>query len=794
MTPDMPDEQKTKLRLEIAHVLFIDIVGYSKLRTTEQSAHIEKLRKIVRGTDQFRSAEAEGKLLRLPTGDGGALVFRNLEAPVFCAVEIANALRDHPELRVRMGIHSGPVNEVTDLNEQANIAGAGINIAQRVMDCGDAGHILVSNHVAEDLEQYDQWQPYLHDLGECEIKHGERLHLVNFYNHEIGNSAIPNKLSKSDKAAAAAATEAGRSRYSRIALGIGALIVVGAAALFFASRTAFRTASGRVQPVPASAAAVSEKSIAVLPFQNLSDDKSNAYFSEGIQDEILTRLSKVAALKVISRTSTMKYKSEPENLREVGKQLGVAHILEGSVQKIANAVKVNVQLIRAATDEHLWAESYNRKLDDVFGVEGEVASAIADQLNAKLSGAEQKAVAEKPTQNAEAYDVYLRAVAIDNAITLDTTKRVADLYAEAVRLDPQFALAWARLAVARSQLYFNGIDVDKNSGAAVKEAVDRVMALQPELGEAWLAQGVYRYRVLRDFQGALQSYEEALRRLPNSAFVLAQIAHLERRLGQIDVAQKHYQAAAELDPRNIGILSTVADNLASVRRFDEAQTVLDRVLEISPGNESVLAAKAGMFQGEGRLKEAAEVLAKVPANSQDDAVNILRAIQLYDERQFDAAVVYIQHNMPPSVANDPRTLTLLGLCQKLAGKTNEAHDTFARAVTAMKPTPDAVVPVDARQLPCFLAWTYAGLGEKDKALEQARQAVADYGNDALVKPFAEGNLAAIQAQFGDIDSAIAALPHLLEVPNGETPGDLRVSPTWDPLRNDPRFQKLCSDK
>ena len=250
----MPDEQKSKLRLEIAHVLFIDIVGYSKLRTTEQSAQIEKLRKIVRGTDQFRTAEAEGKLLRLPTGDGGALVFRNLEAPVLCAVEIANSLRDHPELRVRMGIHSGPVNEVTDLNEQANIAGAGINIAQRVMDCGDAGHILVSKHVAEDLEQYDQWQPYLHDLGECEIKHGERLNLVNFYNHEIGNSAMPNKFSKSEKAAASAAKEAGRSRYSRIAFGIGALTIVVAAALFFASRTAFRTAAGRVEPAPAAAA------------------------------------------------------------------------------------------------------------------------------------------------------------------------------------------------------------------------------------------------------------------------------------------------------------------------------------------------------------------------------------------------------------------------------------------------------------------------------------------------------------------------------------------------------------
>jgi TolB-like protein/Tfp pilus assembly protein PilF/class 3 adenylate cyclase len=790
----MADEQKSKVRLEIAHVLFIDIVGYSKLRTTEQSTQIQKLREIVRGTDQFRTAEAEGKLLRLPTGDGGALVFRNLEAPVHCAVEIANALRDQPELRVRMGIHSGPVNEVTDLNEQANIAGAGINIAQRVMDCGDAGHILVSKHVAEDLEQYDQWQPYLHDLGECEIKHGERLHVVNFYNDEIGNSAMPNKFSKSDEAAAAAATQPGRSHYSTIALGIGALIVVGAATLFFASRTAFRTASGRVQPVSAPAAAISEKSIAVLPFENLSDDKSNAYFSEGIQDEILTRLSKVAALKVISRTSTMKYKSEPENLREVGKQLGVAHILEGSVQKVANAVKVNVQLIRAATDEHLWAESYNRKLDDVFGVEGEVASAIASQLKAKLTGAEEKAVAEKPTENAEAYDVYLRAVAIDNAGNLDTTKRVADLYAEAVRLDPQFALAWARLAVARSYLYFNGIDLDKNSGAAVKDAADRAISLQPELGEAWLAQGVYRYRVLRDFQGALQSYEEALRRLPNSALVLDQIAHLERRLGQADVAQKHYQAAAQLDPRNIDILLTLADSLQSVRRYDEARRIVDRVLEMSPGNEAALAAKAFSFQAQGRLNEAAEILAKAPANSEDESLTFARVTQLCDERRFEEAIARIQQHSPAAFANDPRTLTLLGYCQKFAGHEDEARATLTRAVAAMKPTPDAVVPVDARQLPCYLAWAYAGLGEKEKALGEARHAINDYDRDALSKPFAESALAIVQAQVGDIDSAISALPHLLEVPNGETCGDLQVSPLWDPLRNDPRFQKLCAGK
>jgi len=784
----MADELKSKVRLEIAHVLFIDIVGYSKLRINEQSAQIEKLREIVRRTEQYRAAKAEGKLLRLPTGDGGALAFRNNpEAPVLCAEEIARALKSHPEIRVRMGIHSGPVNEVTDLNEQANIAGAGINIAQRIMDCGDAGHILVSKHAAEDLEQYDQWQPYLHDLGQCEGKHGERLHVVNLYNDEIGNPAVPTKCEQKAIPGTTSSTKGGNRRgYSIVALAIAALTVLAVAKLVLTPRTAHMR--GRGGP----ASPMSEKSIAVLPFQNLSDDKSNAYFTDGIQDEILTRLSKIAELKVISRTSTQKYKSAPENLREIGQQLGVAHFLEGSVQKVANAVHVNVQLIRAATAEHLWAESYNRKLDDVFGVEGEVANAIAEQLNAKLSGAEQKAVAEKPTQNAAAYDVYLRAVAIDNAITLDTTKQVADLYAEAVRLDPQFALAWARLAVARSQLYFNGIDLEKNSGAAVKEAADRAMSLQPELGEAWLAQGVYRYRVLRDFQGALESYEEALRRLPNNAFVLQQMAHLERRLGQADVAQRHYQAAAQLDPRNIGILLFIADTFQTVRRYDEARAALDRALEMAPGNEAALGWKALTFQAEGRLNEAAEILAKAPANSQDEVVAFARANQLIYGRRFDEAIGQIRQNTPATLANDPRTLTLLGYCQKFAGHSDEARATFTRAAAAMKPTPDSVVVIDARNLPCHLAWVYAGLGEKEKALEQARHAITDYDNDALVKPFADASLAIVQAQTGDIDSAIAALPHLLEVPSGETCGDLRLNPLWDPLRKDPRFQKLCS--
>ena len=478
-------------------------------------------------------------------------------------------------------------------------------------------------------------------------------------------------------------------------------------------KTTASRASG-TPPTVAAPLAIPEKSIAVLPFENLSDEKSNAYFADGIQDEILTRLSKIASLKVISRTSTQKYKSAPDNLRDVGKQLGVANLLEGSVQKIANAVHINVQLVRAATDEHLWAESYNRKLDDVFAVEGEVASAIAEQLNAKLTGAEEKALTDKPTQNGAAYDAYLRAISNENAVSgVESFQNSARALAEAVRLDPKFALAWARLALARSYLYFNGVNPAENSGAAVKEPADRALALQPELGEAWLAQGVYRYRVLRDFPSALQSYTEALKRLPNSSLVFEQMAHLERRLGRPDAAEKHYRAAAQLDPRNIEILFTLSDLLNSVRRFDEAGATLDRILQISPGNETAYATKALQFQAEGRMKESATELSKVAANSNDDNVTLARFLQFYYERRFDAAIAQLESS-PARIKEDPRSITSIGFCQEWLGRNDDARATFTRAITAMKPSPSSVVPVDARELPCYLAWAYAGLRDKRK--------------------------------------------------------------------------------
>jgi TolB-like protein/Tfp pilus assembly protein PilF len=547
---------------------------------------------------------------------------------------------------------------------------------------------------------------------------------------------------------------------------------------------------------------VPEHSIAVLPFDNLSDDKSNAYFAEGIQDEILTRLSKIAALKVISRSSTTKYNSAPDNLRDVGRQLGVANLLEGSVQKIGNAVHVNVQLIRAATDEHLWAESYNRTLNDVFGVEGEVATAIAEQLNAKLTGTEQKAVTNKPTQNTTAYDAYLRGLSLEhNDYSYSTALQVAADYAEAVRLDPQFALAWSRLTETRSFLHFNSISPATNTAASVKEAADRAMALAPEAGESWLAQGSYRYRVLRDFESALTAYQEARKRLPNSAFAFECVGLVQRRLGRWQEAESNFNRALELDPRDVQLLSTMGNEFyLYLRRFEDALAVLNRALQISPDSAATRANKANVLLSAGRLTEAAEELARIPADSTDDWVVTARVQEALYQRQYDLAIQVAERKINSISAGQPFNAFTIwelidaGYCYKWTGRSAEAQRSFMRAIKELQPTAETGVPIDANGTPTLPGLAYAGLGEKEKALEQAKQAVKDYGNDAIARPPAESILAQIQGQVGETDAAISALPHLLEVPAGLTVTDLKYSPLWDPLRSDPRFQKLSAGK
>src|SRR5438034_2823525 len=381
-----------------------------------------------------------------------ALVFYNTpEAPVECALEISRAAREHPELRLRMGVHSGPVSGVVDVSGRANIAGAGINIAQRVIECGDAEHILLSKHVAEDLEQLGHWKRNLHDLGEAEVKHGAHVSVVNLYTEELGNPEVPQKFRQARQKAAVPAFGEKRSR-GRSWIIAAALIIVGALAL--GGFLLFRHSMSVASPA-ASISGIPEKSIAVMPFENLSEEPDNAYFADGIQDEILTRLAKIADLKVISRTSTQQFQSKPGNLSEIARQLSVAHILEGSVQKSGDAVRVNVQLIKAANDSHLWADTYDRRLTDIFLVETEVAKAIAEQLRVKLTGQEEQVIAAKPTDNPEAYDAYLRGLAYNlKAANSAANSRAAQKYLrEAVRLDPKFALGWALLSYVDARGY-----------------------------------------------------------------------------------------------------------------------------------------------------------------------------------------------------------------------------------------------------------------------------------------------------------------------------------------------------
>src|SRR3984893_5715787 len=378
----MPVEPGTDVPLETCYVLFMDVVGYSRLLVNEQRELQQQLTDIVRNTEQFRVAEAAGKLIRIPAGDGMALVFFNrLEAPVQCALEISKALKNHPHIQLRMGINSGPVNEVRDVNNQINVAGAGINMAQRIMDCADAGHILLSKRVAEDLAQSRQWQPHLFDLGECAVKHGVGVFIVNLFTGEAGNPRLPEKLkqAKEERAAAAAAFRTPPTiRRRTIVIAAAAVLLAGVIALIVHQRgRPFLSAAGEAIP---------EKSIAVLPLENFSDDKENAFFADGIQDDILTALARIKGLRVISRTSVTGFRgSAAPNLREIGKLLGVATVLEGSVRRVANRVVVNVQLIDALHDRHIWANRYDRTLADSLGLQGELASEIADALRVTLS-------------------------------------------------------------------------------------------------------------------------------------------------------------------------------------------------------------------------------------------------------------------------------------------------------------------------------------------------------------------------------------------------------------------------
>ncbi len=550
-----------------------------------------------------------------------------------------------------------------------------------------------------------------------------------------------------------------------------------------------------------------ERSIAVLPFENLSSDKENAYFAEGIQDEILTRLSKIANLKVISRTSTQHYQSAPKNLRDIAKQLGVAHIVEGSVQKSADTVRINVQLIKAASDSHVWSDTFDRKLTDILSVETEVAKTIADQLRAKITGVEQQVIAAKPTNNPQAYDAYLRGLAytLKTAYTPENSLGAQKYVKEAVRLDPGFALGWALLSYVDASGY---LTQSLQPTVALREeahaAAETAMRLQPNLGEALLAMGFYHYACVKEYDTALKYLEQAQRALPQSSRVLQGLAYIERRRGDWDKSEAYFQQAEKVDPRNVNLLSQHARSYVCLRRFPEALAKLEQIFNITPDDIDTIVLKARIAQAQGDLPRAAALLA--PLRPGIGYVNALET-QVYQgilESRPGPAIAQLKEIL----AKPDETLGFyagelrfwLGWAQHVAGDHAAARESWNRArielEAFLKEQPGNFVLIGD------LALTNVALGENDTALFLTERAfdMSPIEKDALTGPRPLEILARVAARTGDFDRSISALEKLLSIPYEAplaanpplTPALLRLDPMFEPLRKDPRFQKLAN--
>ncbi|HEY3042238.1 MAG TPA: tetratricopeptide repeat protein [Pyrinomonadaceae bacterium] len=551
-----------------------------------------------------------------------------------------------------------------------------------------------------------------------------------------------------------------------------------------------------------------DKSVAVLPFQNLSSDPENAYFADGIQEEVLTRLAKIADLKVISRASTQQYQSEPGNLAEIAKQLGVANILEGSVQKAGNQVRVNVHLVNAQTGSQLWAETYDRKLSDIFAVESEIAKGIAESLQATLTGREEQALAARPTSNPEAYDAYLRGLAYEarGNYSSDALYKAIDFYDLAVRLDPNFALAWARLSGAHALLYFNRGDTTLARRDAAREALENAQRLQPDSPETLLFVGYYQYWVLRDYGMAKATFARVSKMLPGNSEVLYALGAIARREGHWDESVAYWERGLALDPRNTALLTEVAYTYAALRQFSAALKLYDRALVILPNELYLMASKASIYQAEGNLQEAAKSLVQVNAQTNSGVAVRVKLTQLRLERNHTEAIQLVQARrarfyVAPGIEKGTKQMGL-ALVQRVAGDIAQAKASAEQARNTLEPIrreqPDNAFVAAA------LAVAYAMLDEKDSALKEAERAMTlvPSSKDRLSGPGFEENLALIEMIIGENSRAISTLTRLLQTPYGGwlyspvpiTPALLRLDPIWDPLRADPPFQKLCQEK
>jgi TolB-like protein/Tfp pilus assembly protein PilF len=754
---------KSDRHLEIAHVLFIDVVGYSKLLVNEQREILQQLNQIVRKTPQFRKSERGGKLIRIPSGDGMALVFfLSPEEPVQCALEIARSVRNQPKIRLRMGVHSGPVDQIDDVNDRSNVAGVGINLAQRVMDCGDAGHILISKRVADDLAQDSLWQPLLHELGEIEVKHGVKLGIVNLYTADLGNPHPPDKLS--------------------------------------GQTTVLKQPAVRSEFSPD----IPEKSIAVLPFENLSADPENAFFADGVQDEILTNLAKIADLKVISRSSVMQYRAPTRNLRQIANELGVAHILEGNVQRAGNRVRVSAQLIDARTDAHLWAENYHRPLDDVFAIQSEVAKAVADQLKAKLSQAEKSAIEQPPTADLVAYDRYLRGKKVISQTSYDARqmehlRQGIRLLDQAVAHDPNFFLAYCQLARTHDNLYFIGADHTPARIAQAKQALSKALALAPDRGEGHLSAAWFAYHVERDYKTALAELAIARRSLPNDSSIPELTGFIARRRGLWDLCIENFERTAELDPQNIWVLQQFSQVYQLLRRYSEMALTLDRAIAVSPSDATSRVARALVdLESRAEAQPTREVIQEV-VTEDPSAIDAVAEQWFYvglcrrDSTEIGRALASITpEGIVPIAVRMPRTFCE-GVAARALGDGSAAESAFTSARAEMARLVEE--QPDYAEALSVLGMTEAALGNKANALQYSRRAAELFPmtKDVITGGEILRNLAITYAWAGEKELAINQLEEVIAIPSPISYGQLRLHPWWDPLRDDPRFEKIVSD-
>ena len=732
------------LEPQIAHILSIDVVGYSTLLVDQQIDLLKQLNKIVRETSCSRTAEAKGTLIRLPTGDGMVLLFfHSPEEPVQCALEISQKLRDHPQIRVRMGAHSGPVNRVEDVNEQPNVAGDGINAVQRILDSGDAGHILLSKRLADDLGVYGHWQPYLHDLGKHVVKHGLTVHLYNFQKGQVGNPKRPQKLVEGDRVIAR--TRRGPTSY----LVATALILVAAAlAMFLLARL-------RQKPTPP------DKSIAVLPFGNLSDNATNAYFADGVQDDILTDLSKFSQLKVIGRTSVLKYRDLGNlTVEKVAASLGVRYLLQGNVRREGNRVRVTATLIDSKNGSQTWADRFDRDLADVFAIQSEIAQQIVARLEVQFTPEERAEIEDRPTNDLIAYDLYVRAKAIIAQVLYDSSDthellEAAQLLDEAVARDPSFFLAYCQLASANDRIYFHGIDRTEQRLARAQAAVDATVRLRPDFGETHLALGAHYYFGYLDYERARQELAIAVRKLPNDPLPTALLGYIDRREGRWPSAIMRLEHVTTLDPRNLVFLKQLALTYSCVRNYAETRSVLGRSIAFAPEDPVLAVRRAGVDLDSDAvtapLHEAIEAaLTKNPdvgrlladqwlllALCERDSVGAGRALAVMTEDGcHEEGIPYPKAWCEGLFARQRQDIA----AAKVAF--NKARKEVARIVQEQPDNAEAL---------SGLGMIDAALADKDNALREGARAVEllPINKDAVVGPLLLQNLAVIHAWTGD---------------------------------------------